>query len=378
MQGVNLYRVRIAPGTWKISGPPQRLTTGAGFEGWASVSGDGRMVFANLTFHPSVWAIPLDANRGITAGERRNLSGDHLSKTGPAAARDGRTVAFESSGEARNRLEVRLRDLASGKETAYPVTPAPNPASQGGVFAPRPARWHDSENLLFPRLNHDGALLAWVEDYPGKQVSYLAKTGSAVAAGVRVCTGCRVLGFFAKGDLLALYDDRKLVRQKQDSGAQPDLVALPSSSWVAEGALSPDDAWLALQVERENETTAIQLVPARAQPIPESDWITLASGPDYLACPRWSPDGGLVYYFSDRDGYACIWAQRVDTVTKKPIGASFAVLHEHLSRYRVEQPRSVARFDVAKGLLLYYRGELTGNIRMTGVELDRPRLFGFR
>ena len=381
MQGVNLYRIRIATGTWRISGPAERLTNGAGFEGWASVADDGRMVFANLRFRPSISTISLDANRGMVTGELRQLGRDELAKTSPAASRDGKTIAFVASGEAQNRLEVRLVDVASGAERVFPAQGAGERAISGAkhgvALAPPATRPMDSENLLLPVLSRDGALLTWVEDYPGRQVSYLVETATRPPSAVQVCTGCRVLGFFSGGDLLALYDDRRLVRHGRDSGVQTPLVVLPGPDWIAEGAVSPDDRWLALQIERADSTTAIQLVPADANRA-AADGITLEAGSGFLACPRWSPDGRLVYYFSDRDGYACIWAQRVDGVTKRPAGVPFPVLHEHTARYRVDQPKLVTRFDVAAGLLVYYRGELTGNIRMTKVDLRRPAFFSFR
>ena len=28
----------------------------------------------------------------------------------------------------------------------------------------------------------------------------------------------------------------------------------------------------------------------------------------------WSPDGNLLYFSSDRDGYKCLWAQRLDPI----------------------------------------------------------------
>lgn len=34
--------------------------------------------------------------------------------------------------------------------------------------------------------------------------------------------------------------------------------------------------------------------------------------------PDWSPDASLLYFWSDRDGSACLWAQRLDSITKRP------------------------------------------------------------
>jgi Tol biopolymer transport system component len=48
--------------------------------------------------------------------------------------------------------------------------------------------------------------------------------------------------------------------------------------------------------------------------IPESAWI------DIGVLGLWSPDGKLIYDISNRDGYPCIWAQRLDAATKRRVG----------------------------------------------------------
>ncbi len=44
--------------------------------------------------------------------------------------------------------------------------------------------------------------------------------------------------------------------------------------------------------------------------------------------------GTRVYFTSTRDGYLCIWAQRLDPVTKHPLGPPFAYEHFHDSAGR--------------------------------------------
>ncbi len=356
-EGVNLYRVRIAARTWRISGPAERLTSGPGMQVQASLAGDGRMLFVNFNWEAAIWSTPLDAERGAITGERRRVTTDQTMKLFPAVSHDGRKVVFVSFGGVQNRrIEVRLRDLASGAESVYPAREPAQP----------------DEAWMVPRLSRDGSLLAYVENGPGKQAGYVVKPSPGVIAARRVCTGCRVLGFFAGGDLLVLNENTKLVRQRQESEVGTPLA---SANWFGDAALSPDDRWLALEVHRADFSTAIQLAPAGAEPTPESEWITAAAGAGYLACPRWSRDGRLVYYLSDRDGHDCIWAQRVDPVSKKPTGEPFAVLHEHRARYALNVPRGLGTFDVANGRLVYWMAEITGNIWWTKVDLDGPSLF---
>ena len=62
---------------------------------------------------------------------------------------------------------------------------------------------------------------------------------------------------------------------------------------------------------------------------PEPEWIAITDGLHSDDKPQFSADGKTVYFTSSRDGYLCIWAQRLDPVTRHPIGAPFVFEHFH-------------------------------------------------
>jgi Tol biopolymer transport system component len=63
----------------------------------------------------------------------------------------------------------------------------------------------------------------------------------------------------------------------------------------------------------------IFVVPFRgAGPVPEADWTAITDG-RWDDKPTWSPDGNLLYMVSERDGFRCIWAQRLHPATKRPL-----------------------------------------------------------
>jgi hypothetical protein len=64
---------------------------------------------------------------------------------------------------------------------------------------------------------------------------------------------------------------------------------------------------------------------------------------------------------SERDGHSCIWAQRVDTDTKRPIGAPFAVLHAHKASWLLSMNDAMA---LSRDKMLFTMAEQTGNIWM--------------
>ncbi len=106
------------------------------------------------------------------------------------------------------------------------------------------------------------------------------------------------------------------------------------------------------------------MVPFRGvQPIETSEWIPITGGELSDDKPRWSPDGNLMYFTSNRDGFMCLWAQRLDPHSKHAIGPAFNVHHFHTSR------RSLANVglgpletSVARNAIVFNLGEVTGNV----------------
>ena len=81
---------------------------------------------------------------------------------------------------------------------------------------------------------------------------------------------------------------------------------------------------------------------------------------------EWSPDGNMLYFLSERDSFRCIWAQRLDPVTKRPTGDAFAVRHFHTSRRSlttIGDPVNLG-LSVAIDKLIFSMVERTGNIWM--------------
>jgi eukaryotic-like serine/threonine-protein kinase len=76
----------------------------------------------------------------------------------------------------------------------------------------------------------------------------------------------------------------------------------------------------------------ILLAPVRVgRAASKTEWIPITDGHFSDDKPQISADGNTVYFTSDRDGYLCIWAQRLNGVTKHPAGAAFAFQHFHNS-----------------------------------------------
>jgi hypothetical protein len=112
-------------------------------------------------------------------------------------------------------------------------------------------------------------------------------------------------------------------------------------------------------------------IPVREDgPTPERDWVPITSGEYSDVRPEFSPDGKLVYFMSLRDGFGCLWAQRLDAATKTPAGQPFPIQHFHSARRSPGSVRTGQRaISIARNMIVTTMEERTGNIWLT--ELPR-------
>jgi hypothetical protein len=87
--------------------------------------------------------------------------------------------------------------------------------------------------------------------------------------------------------------------------------------------------------------------------------------------PQFSPDGNTVYFTSARDGCLCIWGQRLDPATKRPVRGAVAYEHFHNSVGRdATDPdwQSGSDLVVARDKILINLPQIRRDIWMTQVE----------
>jgi Tol biopolymer transport system component/predicted Ser/Thr protein kinase len=159
IEGVNIFRVSIDPETFAIRGPAAAITTGPGMKVFPSVMPDGRIAFSQMTAALTTWAVPARADEGTVTGPSGRLTRDIMQKFSPSISRDGSKAAFIAFGGLReNRLEVRVRDMRTGEETAVPMR---GYILNGAVLSP------------------DGSHLAYRDIVDGKRRTYVLAPGGA-------------------------------------------------------------------------------------------------------------------------------------------------------------------------------------------------------
>ena len=226
-----------------------------------------------------------------------------------------------------------------------------------------------------PLIAGNASRIAFQSRESGTPVLYSVNTIPHAISGPaeKFCSnGCGNLSDLSNDGTLALTYDADLTK-KQSSVSAIDLrsgtrslLARSDSSYVVDPRLSIDGRWVAFH-ESVGLVRQIFIVPFRvAAPVPRSEWIPITDGAAVDRFPIFSPDGSLLYYISERDGFRCIAARRLDPGTKRPSGSMFYIHHFHGSQRSMmnfENP-NWSRLSVAHDRLVFSVADRTGNIWM--------------
>jgi eukaryotic-like serine/threonine-protein kinase len=347
-ENTNLWRVVVSPDTGKAQGPAQRLTSGTSEETKPSAIAGPRLVFASLNHALNIWSLPLDANTGRVRGALQQVTSSAFDAR-TSVSRDGRKLVFIST-----RLgnpDVWLKDLESGKEAALTATPA-----------------REEE----PEITADGARIFYSVIESSRGVVYQMATNGGSSQ--KICDDCgrpwdwspdgsKILYLIEEGRrganvAMGLFD--VATRQQKDYLLHPDYS-------LARVRFSPDGRWISFGAFNAAGSHVV-VAPFRSDVPPRiEEWISVTEHtPIGQDKPRWSPDGNLLYYTSDADGFRCILAQRLDPATKRPVGPPLEVYHSHSAR-RSLMNAGIPLFwelSVTADKLFFNLGETTGNIWM--------------
>jgi Tol biopolymer transport system component len=351
----SIWSVRFAPNPWRPAGDPRQLTVASRVEVEPSLArapdGTIRLALTSATHggNSDIWALPVRANDGIVTGEMRRVTSTVVTNTYPSISRDGRRVAF-SSERSRN-VDLFIRDLPSGSEAALTSTDL---------------------NEFSPRISADGSRVLYYIYRPDQKPSFSFWVVSASGGLPRqVCSDCDgPLYDWSSAATKVIWRDLPPGRPGRvrihdiESGTDDVVVEHPKNSLTLP-RLSSDDRWLvfnAVITQTQRQIFATPLDNWRA-PHSASQWIAITDGqtPDRNAV--WSPDGNLLYFLSERDGFHCFWAQRLDATTKRPRGEPFPVQHFHQAQKNWESTDFTGlQLSVGPDSLVFPLREQTGNI----------------
>jgi eukaryotic-like serine/threonine-protein kinase len=334
LENWKLWRIGISPGG-VMDENPELVSSGNGRLGpGGSVSEDGKLAYTIWNANASLFQISI-GNRGQKLGPTFQLAlPEGGSYTSPSLSRDGKWMAYDTSNPGKPNT-ILLRDLNSGTDHILDE----KDRRESGLF-------ENGETSISP----DGSRVIFKRD--GKAGRWPDATQSALPVGLmtaavdgepeQVCERCTPRGFSSDGSVVLLqkYDqtdnhkDRIVAldlqtRTEQDFLSDQDKPLYhPFFSW--------DDRWVVFKKLQSMAGLAqILIAPVRhGAAAGQAEWIAVTDGRNIDDKPQFSPDGNTMYFTSTRDGYLCIWAQRLDPVTKHPLGPPFAFEHFHNSEGR--------------------------------------------
>ena len=332
--GMSLYRVPLSAGSSPEAGPPQLVTSPTGIQWGTSISSDGRMVFSTMSPTPNIWSVALTSIDGTASGPPEPATSDSMGKIDVSVSADGTKLAWTAY--SMNQIEIRVRETATGREESIICS--------------------NNTLGLSPRMSPDGSRLAYSDVVDGKRIAFMAVSGATPQP---VATNGLIVSFFYKTGEILVAVDNQLFQQDTAGGRRSLVLDTAGQGELWEAALSRSDRWVAFTLALPDGTAGLYLAKVGEQPSAAGTWTKLATDRNYLGSPAWSDDGKIVYYGSNRDGFICIWAQRI-TEDGKPLGEPFAAFHNHTSPDMKFYGQT--RISAAPGRLYMMLGEFKGDL----------------
>jgi serine/threonine protein kinase/Tol biopolymer transport system component len=349
----NLWEIPVRPGSGRLSEPARRLTFGTGAEGNAALVVGSRppsLVFSVLQQSSDIWSIPLDSGDPKLTNELHRFTHDGAAGKAPSISTDGRYMVFSSNRSGAYRIYG--RHLIDGKET---------PFSNGPGKDARPVISPDGSHLAYFSVGSQ-------DNKAGKYVLLRFGTNDGqLPVPLKPVEGFGQPYSWSWNNENLFYavkaDNRWTVEMLNVRSNRNYPVFRPGRYETFYGKPSPDNQWLLFLTDIDGKHR-VHAAPFREGTMlgPE-DWFVLTNSATFEDKPSWSPDGTRVYYTSDRDGFRCIWAQRLDAKTKRPIGPQIPVYHSHSALLSLRNlPGVDLDIAVARDKLVFNMAETTGNL----------------
>jgi eukaryotic-like serine/threonine-protein kinase len=326
----NIWQLAVSPQTGRVTGGLERLTTGSGNEIDPSCAG-GALAFASISIRSNIWSFP-------TAGDAalEPMAPEAAEQRYPFYSQDGRFIAWLSTRSGPGNAWV--REIATGREQVV----APSPLVQG-----------------YTAISPTGGRIAYVVyEHKDQRALYVSAPGGVPE---KLCAGCiRATDWSSSGKSLLIFagDPYRIDLLDVASHRRTALLKHPLYHLLY-GKFSVDNRWISFTARMDSNHGRIFVAPFHGpEAIAVTTWIPVADV-DTDDNAIWSPDGITLYFTSSKDGFACLWGQRLDPASHAPTGEPFAVRHFH-GRLRFDHKG----FTLANGRIAMPLVQKTGGIWM--------------
>lgn len=303
---LNVWHLPLDPVTWR-AGQPRRLTDGKQGEIRPVAAGED-LIYITPNRTTDVWQASIDADRGVVTSALQPLTNLQAQTALPTISADGSRLAYLSNRTGAWELWTRAGDrehrLSSFREIGY-----------------RPVLSPDGRRVAVPLSEDEDCAI---------DIADLDKVGTD-----SMVDGCFHLWDWSPvgGQMLVFNPLRqtRTVELLEGHGATRPILSHPTHGVYA-ARFSADGKWLAFLAGPSGMDAPAYVAPYTGKVVPPTQWIPIPESAGGV--PAWAPGGRLVFVRSNRDGYACLWAQPLDE-RKRPSGDAFPVMHFHRTAFGI-------------------------------------------
>ena len=344
----NLWRMNLPVATGKVTGEPERITTGSSYERNARAIpaasanvGQWRIVFGSGQISSNLWDLSINLNAAGAVGEARKLIADAVGRESPSLSANGTRLVYI----ARNldSFSLRVRNIPTGSEKTL----------------------LEQTTNLRAKISPDGSTVAYNPKDNDETENTVLLLSTAGGESRKLCVTCGMIyDWTPDGRRIVFRSGNPMKFSSVDAASGQQQVVLADPHYPIHAVVfSPDQRWIAMHYAPDpGAPRAIYLSPVHDGHVADKrEWIPVMDRPGRQTRPWWSPDGNVLYFLSTSGGKQEIWAQRLQPETKHPAGEPFRIYGPPGERYSISTGTWFGPGIGPKNLIFPMREE-TGNI----------------
>lgn len=345
----NLWKMTIDRSTLRGT-RIERLTTGAGADTELALSRDGtKLAFTSKAVHVAAWMLPFNASSGRLTGAGIAISAPGSATRTHAMSNDGSKIAILT--ERSGRVELWEKSLARNDEVPVLID---DHAPRGSAWSPDGKRlayyceksgpgeneidlWSSdtrTQQVLMPPNTHPKMPHDWSPD--GRQLLIVEETQHN-----------------SRAEIWSL-------PASPTTDTPPRKIATDARYNLYQPHFSPDGRWIVFEaVTIPFSKSVLYVIPANG-----GRWVPIPAMGHWDDKPRFSPDGKVIYYLSERHGFFNVWGIHFDKDLGVPLGKPFRVTNFESPDLMVPTFIAPVELSIAKDKFAVNLAEVSGSIWM--------------